>query len=311
MNSSEKQIGIVAEAVRGTTPSAVGPPSAPAFLLLRDTGVDMAPDRPWQRSPERSANRRVLSTYRGLNNNAGRISAPFVYDAALQKLIASLMQSDWSSDVLKDASTLQPFTVEEKFENGGTDIYKRTTGAVCVGGGLSVPADGPAMWRFDTMALAEATATTALANSTYVPASSDDVFTAADAVLTTFWGLTVPKIVSLELNISQGARPQYQWGSRDPWGTGLGQVSFSGRIECYFTALTEYSTFVDGELGDLVFTLGHTTGQKVTFSMLNARGFAPGLPDAVNNGDQMVTINFEAHHDAGDASALKITRAVA
>ena len=305
MNSSEKQIGIIAEVTRGTTPA------TPTFLLLRDTGVDMAPDRPWNRSPERSANRRVLSTYRGLNNNTGRISMPFVYDSALQELMSSLMQADWSTDVLKDGSTLQPFTVEEKFENGATDIYKRTTGAICVGGGLSVPADGPAMWRFDTMALAEATATTAIASSAYTAASTDDVFTAADATLTTFWGLTVPKIVSLELNISQSARPQYQWGSRDPWGTGLGQVSFSGRIECYFSALTEYSTFVDGELGDLVFTLGHTTNEKVTFSMLNCRGFAPGLPDAVNNGDQMLTINFEAQHDSGDASALKITRAVA
>jgi hypothetical protein len=54
-----------------------------------------------------------------------------------------------------------------------------------------------------------------------------------------------------------------------------------------------------------------TTNQKVTFSMLNCRGYAPGLPDAVNNGDQMVTILFEAHHDSGDASALKITRALA
>ena len=106
MDGSQKRVALIAEVTRGTTSA------TPAFLTVRDIRTTGGKQQPRTRSPERSATRQSLTTYKGLVTIPKQIEMPLAYDDALNVLLASVLQTAWASNVAKLQSTVAGMTLE-------------------------------------------------------------------------------------------------------------------------------------------------------------------------------------------------------
>jgi len=291
-------------------------PSTPAFKVLRDSSVSGSPQRGAQRSPERRADRMAANMVSGLASFPKTINMPWVRDAGTDVLLESVLCGSWSTDVLKNASTKMPFTLEEKYEGGATDPYRRLTGCLCDSLRASIPLAGggqPGTMSFGIKALAEATATSAIASSTYSAASpGEDPVSSIDIAVGDLFGITTPKVMSFDITISNAMREQYAFGSASPFGLGLGAFDVQGSVQIYFTLLAEYSTFVTRQSGlTLDLTIGSVTNQKDQIVLNQVDVWNPDITDPGASGDHMVTLNFLGRYKAADSAAIIWTREVA
>jgi hypothetical protein len=306
MDSATKQSAIIAEATVGTTPS------SPTFLLMRDIRVSGAPQRSAMRSPERRSDRMAKSMVTGLNTFPKVIEMPWVRDNALDILWESLFCGAFSANVLKNGSTQKTFTLEEKYEGGATDPYRRLTGAQVDSCTINFTLGQPGSLSFGLRALAESTATAAIASSTYTAVTPGyDPVAPADITAAVF-GLSSPKVVGLNMTISNNLRDQYAFGSPNPFGIGMGLFDVSGTIQLYLTALADYSTFVTRQTGtSLALTIGSQANFKDTLTISTCQSWDPDISDPGASGDHIVSIKFMGTYDSGDAAAIKLTRLVA
>lgn len=309
MDSANKQTAVVAEVTQGTIPT------SPAFKLLRDSSVSGSPQRGAQRSPERRPDRMAANMVSGLASFPKTINMPFARDAGLDILLESLLCSAWSTDVLKNASTKKPFTLEEKYEGGATDPYRRLAGCLCDSLRLSFPLAGggdPSSLAFSIKAMAESTATTALGSSTYAaPTPGYDPVSSIDVTANNLFGITTPKIMSLDMTITNAMREQYAFGSPNPFAIGLGAFDVSGQVQLYFSQLTDYSAFVTRQTGlTLDLLIGSVEDFMDQIVLSNVDVWNPDVTDPGASGDNMVTLNFMARYAAGDSAAIKWTRNV-
>lgn len=307
MDSANKQTAIIAEVTQGTTPS------SPAFKILRDIRVAGSASRGATRSPERRADRAAASFFKNLATFNRTIDVPWVRDDANDIMLESLFSSAFGTDILRNGSTKKFFTLEEKFEGGSTDPYRRTTGCMVDSLAISLRNGEPGSMSFNVQGLAEAMATTALGTSTYTaPTPGYAPVTPADIAVGTLFGITSPKVMSLNLNIGQNLRPQHSWGSVNPFGIGLGLLQVEGQVQLYFGTSTDYSAFATPTSGQVLdLTIGSQANYKDRIELLNCVVHNPDLDDPGPTGDHMVTLNFFAMYDATGTCVVKWTRNVA
>ena len=307
MDSANKQTAIVAETVIGTINA------SPAFKLVRDTRVGGAPQRQRSRSPERRSDRMASAMVQGLSSYPKSIEMVWARDAALDILFESVFCGTWASNVLKNASTKKTFSLEEKYEGGATDPYRRLAGCISDSMQVSFRNGEAGQISFSLKALAETTATAGLGSATYaVPTPGYDPSTPADIVTNDLFGVTSPKIMGLNFTMTNNTRDQHSFGSNDPFGIGLGLYDVSGSVQLYFTALAEYSTFATPQTGlTLDMTIGATTNFKDRLVFPNCDVWNPDVDDSGASGDHMVTLNFMAKYNNSDVAAAKLTRLVA
>ena len=307
MDSANKQTAIIAEVTQGTTPA------TPAFLLTRDIRVSGAPQRPNNRSPERRADRMAASMVMGLSTYPKTIELPWVRDAASDVLWESLHMGTWATNVLKNASTKKFFTLEEKYEGGATDPYRRTVGCMVDTASISFQNGNPGTVSFGLKALSESTATAAITLSTYAaPTPGYDPSTPADIVVNGLFGTTTPKVKSLSLTITNKLDEQYAFGSPNPFGIGLGEYDISGTVEFYFSVLADYSTFVTKQTGlSLDLTIGATANFKDQILLPNCDVWNPNVDDPGQTGSHTVSLQFMAKYYASSTAAITHTRLVA
>ena len=307
MDSANKQTAIIAEVTQGTTPA------TPAFKVLREVRVSGSPQRPASRSPERRSDRMAANMTSGLATFPKAIEMPWVRDEGLDVLWESALCGAWASNVLKNASTKKPFTLEEKYEGGATDPYRRLAGCLVDQVSIGFRNGEPGTLSFGVMAMAETAATSAIASSTYAaPTPGYDPSTPADIVVNNLFGVSSPKLMSLNMTIANNMRAQHSWGSNSPFGIGLGLFDVSGSAQLYFSASADYSTFMTRQSAlTLSLTVGATANYKDTIELGNCDVFNPDVDDPGATGDHMVTLNFMARYYATDTAAIKITRLVA
>ena len=307
MDSANKQTAIIAEVTQGTTPA------TPAFLLTRDIRVSGSPSRPASRSPERRADRMASNMTTGLSSFPKTLELPYVRDAATDVLWESTLMGTWATNVLKNASTMKFFTLEEKYEGGTTDPYRRLAGCMVDSCAISFRNGEPGTLSFGIRAMAETAATAAIASSTYAaPTPGYDPSTPADIVVNNLFGVSSPKVMGLNMTIANNLRDQHAFGSNSPYGIGLGLFDVSGSVQLYFSAAADSSTFMTRQTAQtLSLTIGSQANFKDTIVLGNCDVFNPDIDDPGATGDHMVTLNFMARYYASDTAAIKITRLVA
>lgn len=307
MDSANKQTAVIAEVTQGTTPA------TPAFKLLRDIRVSGSPDRPGTRSPERRADRMAANMTTGLFTFPKSIELPWVRDQGTDILWESALAAAWATNVLKNGSTVKSFTLEEKYEGGATDPFRRLTGCMVDTTTISFRTGQPGTITFGLQALAETTATTAIVSSTYTaPTPGYDPSTPADIVVGDCFSVASAKIVSLDLTITNNLRPQHAFSSNNPFGIGFGMFDVTGRVQLYFSQSSDYSTFTTRQSGlDLSLTIGTMTNFKDTLLLPYCDVWNPDVDDPGATGDHMVTLNFMARYDSGTTAAIQLTRLVA
>lgn len=306
MDAANKQSAVVAETVIGTTPA------TPAFLLLRDIRVSGTPNRPANRSPERRADRFAASMTKGLNSYPKSIELAYCRDAANDVLWQSAFGAAFSTNTLKAGSTQQTFTLEEKY-SAATAPYRRLTGVQVDSVAIGWTLGQPGSLVFNCKGLAETTATTAIASSTYAaPSPGDDPITPADITVNNLFGISSPQIVALNATLSNNLRDRYKFSSADPASEGFGIFEFSGTVQFYFSQLTDYSTFATRQTGaTLDLTFGAVANHKDELVAGNCDVWNPDVSDPGQSGDHLVTLNFMARYFASDTTALKLLRNVA
>lgn len=308
MDSTLKQDAIVAEVTQATTPS------SPAFKILRTVSVSGSPTRTNVRTPERRSDRMAGNMVRGTNSYSGkRLEMLWHRDAGMDILWESLFCNTFSSDVLKNASTKRFFTLEEKYEGGSTDPYRRLLGCMCNEASISFRNGEPGTVSFGLMAMSESAATAAIGSSTYAAATPGlDPVTPADIVVNDLFSISSPKISALNLTISNQERENYGFGSADPFAIGLGAFNVQGSVEFYFSQSSDYSTFMTKQSSLILdLTIGSTTNSKDRLQLLECDVWNPNVSDGGNSSDHMVTLEFMGRIDISDNSAVKLTRNVA
>jgi hypothetical protein len=304
MDSANKQTAIVSEVTQGATPA------TPAFKVLRDIRVSGAPQRADVRSPERRSDRMAYSMVRGLASFPKTIELPWVRDDATDILWEAALCGVWSTNVMKNGSANRFFTIEEKYEGGITDAYRRVAGCVVDQVDISLQNGEAGQLNFAIRAIAETTATTAIVSSTYAaPTPGLDPVTPADITVNSLFGITTPKVVAMSMRIENNMREQYSWGSSSPFATGLGLFNVSGSVQLYFSQLSDYSTFVNRQTGQtLDLTFGSVTNSKDRLVCGACDVWNPDVNDPGASGDHLVTLNFLAKYFATDTAAIKFTR---
>lgn len=307
MDSANKRTAIVAETTMGTTPA------SPAFKLLRDSAITGSPRREAQRSPERRSDRMAAAMTSGLTSFAKTINLPFARDAGTDILLESLFCAAWGTDVLENASTKRAFTLEETYEGGATDPYRRLTGCLCDSLRLSFPlaaGGAPGTLAFGILALDETTATTALASSSYTaPTPGYDPVSSIDITANDLFGISGAKIIGLDVTIGSSMREKYSFGSPKPWDIGLGLFNVAGQVQFHFEQLSDYSAFVTRQTG---LTLDLTIGTEEDYSdrirIINVDVWNPDVNDPGNSGDHVVTLEFMGRYSAGYSAAIEWVR---
>lgn len=307
MDSANKQTAVIAETAVGTTPT------APAFKLLRVIRVGGAPQRSSTRSPERRADRQAANMVTGLNTYPKSIEFPFVRDAGLDVLLESAFGAAFNTDTLLVGSTQKTFTLEEKYEAGSTDIYRRTTGCQVDSVDLNFQLGQPGSLVFNLKALAESTGTAALGTATYAdPTPGYDPVSSVDVSVGTLFGATSPRVTALRMNIANNLRDQHKFGQADPVGVGFGLFNIEGQVELYFQQLSDYSSFVTRATSKILnITIGSQGGSKDQLVLSECDVWNPDINDPGATGDHMVSLNFLARYDSGDLSSAKWLRNVA
>lgn len=307
MDSSNKQSAIISEVTQGTTPG------APGFLLLRDNRVTGAPQRSVNRSPERRPDRMMSNTYSGLFTFNKTIEMNWARDAATDVLLASLFCGAYSTNILKNASTKSFFTLEEKYEGGATDPYRRLAGCMVDSLSLSWRLGEPGSMSFSIQALAETAATAAISGSTYaVPTPQNDPVTPTDITVNDLFSVSSPKLMGLNMTISNSMRPQHAFGSASPFGIGLGQFDVRGSAQFYYQAGADYSTFMTRQTALVLdLTIGSVASFKDRLVVGNCSVGNPDVDDpGAAGGDHMVTVEFIGAYTSADAAVIKNTRLV-
>lgn len=308
MDSAQKQTAIVAEVTQGTTPA------SPGFKLLRDNRVTGAPQRPVSRSPERRPDRRLANTFSGLSVFNKTIEMPWARDAATDILLASLLNGAYATNVLKDGSTRSYFTLEEKYEGGSTDPYRRLAGCQVMSLALSWRLGEPGSMSWGIMALDETTATAAIASSTYAsPTPAYDPVTPTDILVNDLFGVSSPKLMALNMTIENNGAPLHAFGSASPFALSVGAFDVRGTAQFYLGAAADYSTFATRQTAKVLdLTIGSVTNYKDQLVLPNCSVGNPDVDDpGAAGGAHMVTVEFMAGYDATATCQIMNTRLVA
>lgn len=308
MDSALKRDAIVPEVTLGTTPA------TPGFLNLRTINVDGDPERPNERSPERVSHGQATNMYQGRARYPKTFNLPWARDAATDVLWGSLFNAAWATNVLKNGQTASGFTLEEKYEGGATDPYRRTTGMLVDSATIAFAMDGqPGRLSFVARGRDETTATTAISGATYAdPTPGYDPVTAAEIAVTTMFGVTTPLVQSLNLQITNSLEERYGFGSPKPNRHGRGWFDVRGSVEFDLAAAADYSTFATRQQGlSLDVTIGSVANYKDKLELMKADVWNPNLRDPGVTGTHTVMLSFMARYNAADTASIRLTRLVA
>lgn len=233
------------------------------------------------------------------------------------RMLESLLQGTWVSDILIDAKDQNAFTIEESFPAGlgGTTTYARFKGVEAVGGALKLKANQAAMLSLDLLGLGSNDASTsALSGATYSnPAINDPMSSGADVTSLTMAGYTLDCFESLDLNIAfdgREAQPRITSNSYCGIARGNPRVTMKGRVyletnflAMYNAARASHSPF------KVTINLGSTTLQKYRFEMTNT--YFDAVTQDWSNASGFVDVSMTATYHAGSTSVVKLTRALA
>ena len=227
-DSSQTRLAYIAETVVGTTPT------TPGFTEARFTAEGLNANIENVVSNEIRSDRNIPDLVQVGQSAGGTVDFELSY-GSFDDWLESLLFNTWSTNVLKNGTSLKTFTLEKTFEAGATDQYHRFTGAAVDNMSLAVQAGQIVTGGFEFLATGFDTAQAAIASSTYTGANTNPVINAASNFANlAITGVTSPQLMTLNLNISNNLRLQRQIGSLDARGIGSGRFDVTGDLTAYF-----------------------------------------------------------------------------
>lgn len=299
-SGAQASVAYITEVTWGTTPGTpqltLVPTISSGFNLVRDTYTDNS------RLPDRQT--RALTV--GNTHVEGQIECAFSatnYNVFLE----SVMNSTWSTNVLKVGNTRKSFTIEEGF----ADIaqYQPHLGCFVDKMTVKVPVDGLVTATFDFIGKSQSVfAGTSIDSSAgYTAAAAETPFyhTAASGHIKE-GGSAIAYLTSIELSINNNSKKNWALGSNTMRDTTLGTIAIEGTATAYFEDAVIYNKFVNNTATSIDFKL-HDGTAGLQFYLPNIRYTAATISPA-NDGPVLITMPFTALYNTGDTSTLVITK---
>ena len=295
---SQHGLSYVSEATFGTTPA------SPEMTEFRHTACSLVLSKTTLETEEIRSDRQIAHLLHGQKTVSGDIDFELSYGAH-DVFLAGLMQSDWSSDVLKAGVTQPSFTIERAF----SDItqYQQLTGCVIDKMRLSVRPDRLISGKFlilgksagITSSALDATVTAAVANDPM------DSFTGSIEE----GGSSLALVAALDLNIDNNMEQAFVIGDAEANSILAGRSRISGEMVTYFENETLLSKFLNRTASSLKLTLSGVGGDLEFF--LPNIVYTGGDNVVVGEGPITLSLPFTALYDETEATNLRLTRTAA
>lgn len=305
-SSARVRAAYIAEVTPGTTPS------TPAFQIMRVTGAGIRTNKKTAAIRELRTDANVMAEVQQSQHATAAYQFALSY-GSFDDIIAAALRSTWSTNVVKNGTTLASFTFEEMGDNNGTNTYSRLTYGLIDTFSLDVPAEGNITGSFGVIGQKEALATSAIASATYTATNTKTPMASGlSAGSLSVASLSTPKVHRVTLDIKNGVRPRFVIDSLYPDSFGHDLMDVTGTIEVYFVDNTAYQKVLDHGGGSLAVTLGSVTGEKYTISLPTITFLDGARQVGGTSNDVMVSIPFRATgSDNSSNPSIQITRAVA
>lgn len=300
-------IAYVAETVPGVTPA------TPAFKLFRATGENLDVEADYADTTE-------LNGFRGATSGVpvrrgGSGSVDFDLTAlTLEDFIEAALRTTWATNVATAGNTDKSFTVETKFETGGTDIYKRLVGARVDTLSLKCDPAAKVTGQVGFVAMDGSFATSIVTGATYTAGNAEPVQVGANVGAPTFTGLTFGVCAGLEFNINNSASPLYTLnGSLAATDVTVGDLEVSGTATFILdsTEANILAASLAGTESGLTTTIGITAAKRLTISIPRLVFKNPKVVSSSTEGDTVLTVDWMALQASSISSSLiRVTRAV-
>lgn len=308
MDSNFTRIGYVAETTFGTTPSA-------ALQLVRTTGGGLQPRQSTTSSEEIRADLRSSKPVRTGQWSQGEFGVEWSYGLA-DDFLQALLGGTWTTNVLLDGTVKRSFTLEQSFidTNISPDQYLIHKGCrveqITMQFALGAIVKGTLGFLGATPSIAQAT----VGNGTHTAPGTQSQWNCTDMVTDieegTALGTNITRVTGIDLTIRRALRPNFQIGSLNPFDIGTGRLHISGQITQYFetdTLLDAWFAFESRAIMVQASSNGANQVLKIELPKVKYTG-DPQVNVPGPDGDCMVTMNFEAYADVGDAHMIRVTR---
>jgi hypothetical protein len=303
MNSSETEIGILAE------PSWGGTPSPLTFQAIRITGESLKVNRNNIVSDEIRSDRNVSDLIQVGGSATGGIDGELSY-GTFDELIESALFSAWDSDKIVNGTTQKSFHIQKKQTDGTSSIYELYKGMVVDTMTLNIASGEKTTVGFTFIGKNGTIGTSA--TGTTSDATTTEVLDGANAfVLNDFFVSPVPNLMSMQLTFSNNLAAKPVAGSVDLIGVRAGRCVVTGTASLYFDTKAMMDLFLAGNGGEISLTIGKVTTEKYTIRLPNVKiqdadHFSPG-----NDEDVMLNITFQALYDETLEGVIEFEREVA
>lgn len=255
------QLAVVPETVYGVTPT------NPVFQIIRITGESLAFAPTTTVSNEMNPNRQVTDSILTGGQSAGDINFELAYESWFDKVMESVMCSDWAAgaeiDTINIGIVPKSFTIEKKIPvPGGVTQYHRFTGCIANGFSLNVRPNQPITGTVSFIGRAVDVAETPLAGSTYVDPALLPVMVAPRVVDIEVGGIAaVDKCFNnLQITLNNNNRGIECIGTLGVRETVLGRAEISAQFSVLFNDSELLKTLLDQTETSLEFWTVDTSG---------------------------------------------------
>lgn len=301
-DSSQTRLASIAESTYGTTPT------SPTFLNQRFTGESLNANINTIVSNEIRPDRNVSDLIQVGQSAGGSVNFELSY-GSFDPWLEGLLFNTWSSNVLKNGSTVKSFSLEKTFETGATDQYHRFTGAMVNTMSLSMQTSSIVTGSFEFLAAGFSSGTAILSGATYTGANTNDVINASASFASlSMSGVTSPELTSLDLTITNNLSLQEVLGSLNSRGVTSGRCQVSGSFTAYFENSEIYNLFIAASSSNLTFKLGGASSKNYVFLLPKIKFGKAEIVAGGNDQPLLINCDFTAVYDGTEAASIKITR---
>jgi hypothetical protein len=298
------QVSYIPEVTDGTTPA------TPAFQIFRATGESLEVQRKLVFSGELNALRGPRNFALAARMGAGAFDCEFT-DGSLEDMLEAALRGAWSTDVLVNANTPKPFTLETRFETGATDVFKRLRGAQVNTFSLNARAQEIVTAQVGYMSRLSEFNNALIAGATYTAGNTEPIFAGDKVGTITMAGLALDAVHTITMQVNNNLRARPALGSLDAIELAPGDLEVTGTVGLYL-ADTEYdvlTAFQDATATSLSFQVGTTAGKITRFEMPSILLEEPKPQAESKDGDLLLNLNFRAIQSSTIAGGLiRITR---
>ncbi|MCC3304923.1 phage tail tube protein [Sneathiella sp. HT1-7] len=288
----------IAESVFGTTPA------SPEMTSCRHTACSLGLSKTTLETAEIRSDRQIAHLLHGQKTVSGNIDMELSY-GAFDDMLAAVMQSSWSSNVLKAGASQPSFT----FERGFADIgqYQVLTGCVIDRLRLNVRPDRLIAGTFGLVGKSSAINSSSLDASPTAAAANDPMDSFSGSLEE--GGSSIGIVVGLELNIDNGLEQAFVIGEDEATSLFAGQSRITGEITTYFEDAALLNKFAARTESSLTLTCSGAGG-SLEFDLPRIVYTGAENP-TLGAGPITLSLPFSALYDETEATNLKITRTAA